>query len=248
MAGKPKTTAKKENARRSESQAGKELLLLWAILGEGGGEDVSRAALEAKGMLPGDDKKARDGLERRGLITVESRTTLNKDERKVKGTWMSVTEAGLTWAEENLAAVPAKAQAAAPILQAWLRRLSVHLQTSGTSIVKFLETRREVPSSGSEIKVPAPPNGDYAALRAQIRQAYLELTGGRYNTRALLRDLRQTLPDIDRPALDEALKKMQSEEEASLYQLDNRVEITDADRAAAIHFGGEPRHILWIER
>jgi hypothetical protein len=27
-----------------------------------------------------------------------------------------------------------------------------------------------------------------------------------------------------------------------------RSEVTDADRAAAIYFGGEPRHILWIER
>jgi hypothetical protein len=63
-----------------------------------------------------------------------------------------------------------------------------------------------------------------------------------------LSDLRQKLKDIDRPTLDEALKKMQSEEEASLYRLDNQVEIKDADHAAAIYFGGEPRHILWIER
>ena len=41
---------------------------------------------------------------------------------------------------------------------------------------------------------------------------------------------------------------MQREQLASLYQLDNRTEITDADRAAAIYFGSEPRHILWMER
>ena len=45
-------------------------------------------------------------------------------------------------------------------------------------------------------------------------------------------ELRVRLKDIDRPALDEALKQMQREEEASLYQLDNQVEVTDADRAA----------------
>ena len=61
-------------------------------------------------------------------------------------------------------------------------------------------------------------------------------------------DLREKLADIDRAALDEALKRMQRDEEASLYQLDNQVDITDADRAAAIYFGSEPRHILWIER
>jgi len=63
-----------------------------------------------------------------------------------------------------------------------------------------------------------------------------------------LADLREKLADIDRAALDEALKRMQRDEEASLYQLDNQVDITDADRAAAIYFGSEPRHILWIER
>jgi hypothetical protein len=44
------------------------------------------------------------------------------------------------------------------------------------------------------------------------------------------------------------LKRMQLEQQASLYPLDNRTEITDVDRNAAIYFGGEPRHILWIER
>ena len=95
---------------------------------------------------------------------------------------------------------------------------------------------------------PTPIGRDYDRSRARIRQAYLELTGGRLNARALLSDLREMLKDIDRLALDEALKQMQYEEEASLYQLDNQVEVTDADRAAAIYFGGEPRHILWIER
>jgi hypothetical protein len=181
---------------------------------------------------------------------------------------MTVTKAGMTSARENLAAVPAKSQAAAPILQAWLARLSVHLQARKIPIDEFLAPHRGGlrPESGIGLADstaggfhedspavtphldPSPLNGDYDALRVRIRQAYLELTEGRLNTRALLRDLRQKLRDIDRPALDAALKKMQSEEEASLYQLDNRVEITDADRAAAIHFGGEPRHILWIER
>jgi hypothetical protein len=269
--GKPKVKERKqerkESARQPDPQAGKELLLLWAILGEGGGKDISRAALEGKGMLPNDDKKARDGLEKRGLITAESRTTRDEQGRPVRGIWMTVTKAGLAWAEENLAAVPARSQAAAPILQRWLGRLSVLLQARNMKIMEFLEPRRSGASTayGSLADTPAgalhedspavtlrtdssPLNGDYNALRARIRKAYLELTGGRLNTRALLRELRQKLKDVERRALDEALKKMQSEEEATLYRLDNQVEVTEADRAAAIHFGGEPRHILWIER
>lgn len=249
MRGKPNTKEKKKDARRPDSQAGKELLLLWAILGEGGGKDVSRATLNAKGMLPAEDKKARDGLEKRGLIKVESRSTANETGRAVKGTWISVTKDGLVWAEENLAVMPAKSQAAAPILQAWLRRLSILLQARNLPIAEFLGSHRGTKNIESQIDVAVQPlNGDYVALRGEIRRAYLELTGGRFNARALLRDLRQKLREVGRPALDEALKRMQSEEEASLYQLDNRVELTDADRAAAIHFGSEPRHILWINQ
>jgi hypothetical protein len=81
-------------------------------------------------------------------------------------------------------------------------------------------------------------------MRERVRNAYLELTGGRFNTRALLRDIREKLNDIERGELDDVLKQMQREQLASLYQLDNRIEITDADRAAAIYFGSEPRHIL----
>jgi hypothetical protein len=89
---------------------------------------------------------------------------------------------------------------------------------------------------------------DYDVLRARIRQAYLAVTGNRINTRARLCDIREKLNDIDRAALDETLKRMQLEQQASLYPLDNKTEITDADRNAAIYFGVEPRHILWIER
>jgi hypothetical protein len=95
---------------------------------------------------------------------------------------------------------------------------------------------------------PLPSTFDHATMRQRVRNAYLELTGGRFNTRALLRDIREKLNDIERGELDDVLKQMQREQLASLYQLDNRTEITDADRAAAIHFGSEPRHILWMER
>ncbi len=56
------------------------------------------------------------------------------------------------------------------------------------------------------------------------------------------------LPEIDRSELDTALKRMQREEEASLMQLDNRTDVTDADRGAALQIGNEPRHIIWISR
>jgi hypothetical protein len=252
---------KKAGATQSDSQAAKELLLLWAILGEGGGKMVARADLEKKGMLPPDDTHVRGGLAARGLIKVE------KGERG--RVLMTVTEAGLAWAEKNLAAVPAKLQAAAPILQAWLARLSVLLEVRKIPIGEFLAPHRSgagsepcfSPGADSPVLVlhedspaltydpgPSPLNGDYDALRTRIRQAYLDVTGNRVNTRARLRDIRAKLNDVDPSTLESALKRMQREQQATLYPLDNKAEITDADRNAAIYFGSEPRHILWIGR
>jgi len=250
------TSKLKEKSQRSDPRVGKEVLLLWAILGEGGANSVSRATLDNKGMLPSEDNKARDGLKARGLIQVELRTTPNEQGRPVRGIWMTVTKAGLAWAERNLAAVPAKSQVAAPILQAWLARLSILLQTRNIQMGEFLGQQHGVSQLGIDpTTAPAPtPHplpriaGDYEALRTRIRKAYLAVTGDRINTRARLCDIRERLNDIDHAVLDEALKRMQSEQQAALYPLDNKTEITDADRKAAILFGGEPRHILWIER
>jgi hypothetical protein len=248
-----KRTVKK---RGSNPGAANEVLLLWAILGEGGGNDVSRSMLDNKGMLPSEDKAARDGLEARGLIRAEKRRFRNEKGRLVSGYWLSVTEAGRAWAEENLAAVPGKAQAAAPILQAWLTRLSIFLQARNISMTDFLGQNRSasvVPSTESAIPSAIPSSTsplvrDYAALRARIRQAYLDLTAGRLNTRVLLTDLREKLKDIDRRSLDEALSWMHLEEGTTLSGLDNPQDITPAIRDGGFNFKGKPMYVLWITR
>jgi hypothetical protein len=234
----------KRQSQGSDARAGKEVLLLWAILGEGGGEGVSRAALESKKMLPSDDKSARDSLVQRGLITVETRSSRNESGRPVRGLWMTATAAGRSWAEENLAATPAKSQAAAPVLQAWLKRLSIFLQARDATMAEFLGLDRGAPDHPP----PSPPAGDYQAIRARIRDAYLQVTGGRLNARALLSDLRGKLNGIDRAVLDEALCRLHLEEGATLSGLNNPQEITAEIRDAAVDFKGQPMYVLWISK
>jgi hypothetical protein len=82
----------------------------------------------------------------------------------------------------------------------------------------------------------------------KIRTAFLDLTSGAFNTRVRLRDLREKLRDLDRAVVDDALLAIQREEGTVLMQLDNRIEITDADRDAALEIGREPRHLLWISK
>ena len=255
MVGKPKA---KERLQRSDPRAGKEVLLLWAIFGEGGGGDVSRSALNDKGMLPSDDKAARDGLKARGLIKVEKRTSRNQKGRSINGYWMSVTDTGLAWAEENLAAVPAKSQTAAPILQAWLARLSIFLHARSIPMTEFLEQHRGVnrehepqqpvtPTVTSHPS-PSPLARDYEVLRTGIRRAYLDITRAQLNTRVLLCDLRERLKDIDRASLDEALRRMHLEHGTTLSGLNNPQEITPAIREGALSFKGEPMYVLWITK
>jgi hypothetical protein len=241
----------------SNPRAGNEVLLLWAILGEGGGNEVSRSTLDNKGMLPNDDKAAREGLVARGLIRAERRTSRNEEGRSTNGYWLSVTDAGRGWAEENLAAVPAKSQAAAPTLQAWLKRLSIFLHERNITIAQFLGQQlganREA-NRDTRITPPVPsyarpsPAREYGALRARIREAYLEVTGGRLNTRVLLSDLREKLKDIDRAPLDEALGRIHLEEGTTLSGLNNPQEITPIIREGGLEFKGEPMYVIWITK
>jgi DNA-binding PadR family transcriptional regulator len=215
----------------------KQTLILWALLVR------DNAAGFQNELKPVPDKADRGALEKAGLIKWERRG-------RYRRVWIEVTEKGWAWAADHLDDdLPAGSPAGSSILQAWLTRLKTYMQARSVALAEVLGPQRTRKDRSEGIATgDASRASDYDALRARIRQAYLAVTGARINTRARLCDVREKLNDIDRAALDEALKRMQLEQQASLYPLDNKTEITDADRNAAIYFGGEPRHILWIER
>jgi len=136
-----------------------------------------------------------------------------------------------------------------PVVRRLLERLSAYMAAREVALSDLLGPQRGTPPAsvgatiGPEADDPAPSD-----LPARIRAAYLAVTGGRLNTRALLKSLRPHLPDVAGETLDATLKAMQAEGAARLYRIDDRAEITQADRAAAVEIAGEPRHILWIER
>lgn len=215
----------------------KQTLILWALLAR------DNAASFQNELKPESEKADREALEKAGLIKCERRGRYQRY-------WIEVTEKGWAWATDHLNDdLPTGSPAGSTILQAWLTRLKAYMQARNVVLAEILgpQRARKDGSEGIATGDAARASG-YDALRARIRQAYLAVTGDRINTRARLCDIREKLNDIDRAALDEALKRMQLEQQASLYPLDNKTEITDADRNAAIYFGVEPRHILWIER
>jgi hypothetical protein len=223
---------------REQKQAEKQTLALWALLGNGG-------AGFGSAVKPEVEKAEREALVNAGLITFEERKRPYR---------LEVTDRGWRWAQEHLGdELPDKTYAGAFVLRAWLARLQAFMQARDIGLAEVLgpPAKRHRDAGDAETSGPEPevPTGiDYAELRERIRRAYLDVTGGSLNKRALLRDIRERLRLVDRSTLDDALKRMQREEDASLMQLDNRVEITEADRVAALYIGSEPRHILWISR
>lgn len=108
------------------------------------------------------------------------------------------------------------------------------------------QTRKRQITGRAALRVDDMSRPAGADLPGRIRAAYLAVTGGRMNCRALLKDLRPHLGDVSRADLDAAMLTMQREGKAVLFRQDNGATLTAADREAALHLCGEPRHILWI--
>ena len=221
MSGKRKQRSKPQSKSREQRQAEKQTLVLWALLANGGEGFGNELRPEVK-------RAERQALHEAGLISVEKRK---------RAQWLSVTDRGWRWAEDHLSdKLPDRSYAGTFILAGWLKHLQTFMRVSNTPLAEILVPKKNVGTF------------DYDFLREQIRTAYLAVTGGIFNKRALLAEIRRRLPNVDRDALDNTLELMQRQGHATLMQLDNRPDITAADEAAAIHIGQEPRHILWISR
>jgi len=221
----------------TESPNRNQTLLLWRILAKAGASgEVMQKDLGAK-VVAAD----RQGLVRLGLLDVAK--------GKAGALTLTVTDAGWGWSDAHLdAPLPTKASAGlSPLLHAWLTLFHGHLRRHSLSLADVFR-----PAHGD---VHQPPEtgtrtveGETAEFHSQIRSAYFSITNGQIKTRCLLRDLRPLLPDISRQELDATIRHMATTGEAVLFRLDNRLEITPADVDAAILSGGEPQHILWIDR
>lgn len=220
---------------KKRSTPEKRALILWALLVR-----ESAAAFQNE-LKPEPEKEDRDALKDEGLITSEKRG------RRI---WVEVTDKGWAWAGRNLgAALPANSGAGSQILQAWLTRLKAFMDARGFALADVLSPQNSGQAAAGVVSAPSPsPALDYGAVRKRIREAYLDITGGRLNTRTLLSDIRQRLKSIDRPTVDDALRRMHVEEGTTLSGLNNPQEITPAIRDAGINFKGESMYVLWITK
>lgn len=171
----------------------------------------------------------RDALRDMGLIAYEKRKAANGRAAE----HIVLTDAAWAWAAAHLDAPFSMTPNGARALAGLLPRLKAYLDRTGTPLAELL----------------APP--DTAAvtehdLPAVIRAAYLACTGGKWNVRVFLRDLRPLLAQFGREEVDAALLAMQQAGGLVLYTNENPGEIGPDDEAAAVNVLGELRQVVYM--
>lgn len=209
------------------------VLLMWNLLFTGEEPMVSKAK-------PGVDKKKLGPLLDADLVLLEKRGRANH---------IVLTDRAWQWAEDHLDAEFSPRANATPALQGLLPKLKHYLKQSGTPLADLLTA--EAPAVESAVEgapevpmtaIPAP-----TAIDEAIREAYLTLSGGQWETRVRLADLRPHLTAYPRPDQDAALLRLQSAGRLVLYRLDDPQDTFEADRAAALYLGSDPRHLVYMK-
>ena len=142
-----------------------------------------------------------------------------------------LTEDGTVWCEAELGADrPERVDSVGGALYAVLSGLQRYLQRTGLRLVELF------PAAEPELDV-----------EARIRSAYQKLSSASGLPWVGLVELRTELADVDRPELDAALQQLSRQPGVHVQAEANQQALTDADREAAVTFGGSSRHLLKIE-
>jgi len=205
----------------------KQVLFLWSLIfnGENFYKDI-------KPKL--DNVSQKKELIQWGLIQEEKMKT----DKKRPANYISVTEKGWKWANDNLHAEFSPKSNATPVLKALLVRLNVFLNNQNLSLAEFLSFKLIKP-------VEEPISMD---LEDRIKNAYYKASGGQWNVRVRLYELRKLLPDIVSNTFDRTLLDMQKQNKLVLYNMDDVQNIRPEDEASAIDIGGFKRHIIYMEK
>jgi hypothetical protein len=174
----------------------------------------------------------REKLAKEGFIEIEQRG---------RSKHIVLTDKVWERALDDLIVDGAKSPYASTVLQHLLEKLKEYLQLQDISLAEFLRFQNKAMLASVNISV-GPED-----LEAKIREAYSKVSGGSYNVRVRLSELRQSLSDIPRADIDRTLGEMELAGQLSLMPLDDPQEIRPEDEKAAIDMGGPKRHILYMK-
>jgi len=171
------------------------------------------------------DKKVREELIAHGYLVTR---------KAVRNTYLhELTDKGWARCREELAApTPDRAQRAYRILYGVLHCLDWYLSAAGLTLADFLAVQDK-------------PDLDEQPVDGRLHGAY-DMLAFRPGAWVGLARLREALPDVARQDFDSALLRLDLMPHVYLIPEANQKALTDSDRLAAIHVGGEDKHLLSI--
>ncbi|GHJ48789.1 hypothetical protein Cs7R123_61310 [Catellatospora sp. TT07R-123] len=135
---------------------------------------------------------------------------------------------------------------AVPALHALLGAVERYLSRAELSLGEVFTASDAPVEAPKPVRVAKPRVVKPAEVEKRIGTAYRRLAATPQGWVSLT-DLRAALSGIDRGAVDQALMTMAVHRAVVLVPEENQKNLSDADRAAAIHIGGEDKHLLSIE-
>jgi hypothetical protein len=151
----------------------------------------------------------------------------------------ALTEEGWRHCREEFAAdAPTGARKADRLLSGVLHRIEEFMDRSHFEIADVFAP----PESDDTESAQVPESVD-----EKIHSVYGSLAS-RAGAWVSLSRLRDSLPEVSRDEIDEALLRLDLRPQVYLISEANQKTLSPADRKAAIHIGGEDKHLLSIER
>ncbi|MGC4005254.1 MAG: hypothetical protein QM811_19900 [Pirellulales bacterium] len=221
-----------------------QLLCLWSIA-------VERPGSFMKNMAYSIDASQRKQLEARELIRVS---------KGLRGALIAeLTPQAWDYLRTNLSSDLALSAKASRVLQRFLMGFHERIVAGDATWPNLVSACRGFPAESAHAQRAEPAmsaaatvSGNVSAgdLRSRIYDACRRILGdGVYSTRIRLADLRRSLPDLPRDAVDHALRDLERRREGSLMPLDDPREIAADDEAAAIsNSSGRAQHVLYLSR
>jgi hypothetical protein len=129
-------------------------------------------------------------------------------------------------------------------------RLARFLEARGENLASVLNDEladEEVPPASAGAAPPGREGADAADPDADLRAAYLRLSGGELRRRVSLTPLRAAA-GLPREVFDAALARLHEAGAVVLFPEDERSRLDAQDHAAAISVSGVPQHVIYWER